>query len=95
MNQLILLLSLLGSALSQTVTLTATPPYDCAACCLIYNIYRSITPNACPGIPYASIVGPVFVDPNVTVGATYYYDMTAKDIGGESSCSDEVQVTVQ
>jgi fibronectin type 3 domain-containing protein len=72
------------------------PTSGCTTSCT-YNVYRSATANACAGAPtpYATgITSPAYTDQNVTLGSTYYYDVTAVGVGGESACSNEVQIAV-
>ena len=69
----------------------------CPAC--TFNVYRSTTANACSGNPTPIATGlqvTGYDDTNVTLGTTYYYDVTAVNqaTGGESACSNEVQIAV-
>jgi fibronectin type 3 domain-containing protein len=96
----VLLTSLAGFANTpgkHTVALSWTAPASgCTAGCT-YNVYRSTSANACSGTPtpYATgISSPAYTDQNVTLGQTYFYDVSAVGSGGESTCSNEVQVSV-
>jgi uncharacterized protein (DUF1800 family)/fibronectin type 3 domain-containing protein len=66
-------------------TLTWTPAGDAVT----YNVYRSTSPTQDPRTPLASgLTTPSLVDRPVQNGLTYYYRVTALNIGGESPRSD-------
>lgn len=55
-----------------------------------YNVYRATTPEGEGGTPYATgQASPTFTDTNVTDGGVYYYVVTAVNVSGESSVSNE------
>src|SRR5271157_3463655 len=77
-----------------TVTLTWTET-GCPTC--TFNVYRSTTANACSGTPTPFVTGVAttnYTDATVTLGTTYFYDVTAVGTGGESACSNEAQIAV-
>lgn len=80
-----------------SVALSWTAPTSgCTAGCT-YNVYRATAAGACSGTPtpYATGITPVsYTDTGAVVGSTYYYDISAVGTGGESACSNEVQVQV-
>lgn len=58
-----------------------------------YRIYRSTEPGFTPGVGHLlmQVSGPSFIDEEIEVGTTYYYRITAIDLGGkESNASEEV-----
>jgi fibronectin type 3 domain-containing protein len=62
-----------------------------------YNIYRDTIASVCVGTPtpYATgVTGTSFVDTNVTLGTTYFYNVSAVGSGGESACDGEVTAQV-
>ena len=80
-----------------TVSLSWVAPVSgCTGACT-YNLYRSTSANACAGTPTPLVTGIAstsYTDSTVTLGQTYFYDVTAVGTGGESTCSNEVQVPV-
>ncbi|HEY2784413.1 MAG TPA: FG-GAP-like repeat-containing protein, partial [Fimbriiglobus sp.] len=59
-----------------------------------YSVYRSTTPGGEGATPLAAgITGPTYVDTSVVFGTTYYYVVTASDLGGESARSAEAFAT--
>jgi fibronectin type 3 domain-containing protein len=80
-----------------TVSLTWTAPTSgCSAGCT-YDVYRATAAGACSGnpTPYATgITSTAYTDQNPALGATYFYDVSAVGSGGESACSNELQVQV-
>ena len=63
-----------------------------------YKVYRGSSAGVCNGTPtpYAdNITGTSFLDTNVALGTTYFYNVSAfTTTGGESTCDGEVQVPV-
>jgi cellulose 1,4-beta-cellobiosidase len=62
-----------------------------------YNLYRGLIAGVCSGTPtpYATGISTTsFVDTNVTLGTTYFYNASAVGTGGESACDGEVTVQV-
>ena len=62
-----------------------------------YNLYRGTATGVCLGTPtpyVTSISSTSFTDTGVTGGTTYFYAVSAVGIGGESTCSNEVQIAV-
>jgi fibronectin type 3 domain-containing protein len=61
-----------------------------------YNVYRGTTPGGEGASPVATgITTPSFTDTGLTDGTTYYYRVTAVNLGGESGPSAEVSATAQ
>ncbi len=59
-----------------------------------YSVYRSITPGAEGAQALKTgVQGTAFVDPSLTVGQVYYYEVTAVGSLGESDRSAEVSAT--
>ena len=55
-----------------------------------YNIYRGTSPGGEATTPIATAVtGTTFTDNGVTTGTTYYYEVTAVNVAGESTRSNE------
>ncbi|HZL36658.1 MAG TPA: fibronectin type III domain-containing protein [Tepidisphaeraceae bacterium] len=72
------------------------PAYDGDAQNLTYDIYRGTTPGGESATPLATAVTtPNFTDSAVANGQTYYYEITAVDLGGESAKSAEVAAALQ
>lgn len=74
-------------ALTWTWSGTGTPTY---------NVYRGPATGVCSGspTPFATgVTSTAFTDTTVAAGQTYVYAVTAV-LGGESTCSAEVQVSV-
>ena len=67
-----------------------------AACngAVAYNVYRGLTPGGEGASPYATVIrgATSFSDTGVTVGETYYYEVTAVDFSGESPPSAQTSV---
>ncbi len=67
-----------------------------AACAgaVAYNVYRGLTPGGEGTSPYATVIrgATSFTDTGVTVGETYYYEVTAVDFSGEGAPSAEVSL---
>jgi fibronectin type 3 domain-containing protein len=61
-----------------------------------YNIYRDTIAGVCAGVvtPYGTSTTNSFVDTNVTLGTTYFYNVSAVGSGGESACDGEVTAQV-
>jgi len=62
-----------------------------------YNIYRGTAMGVCSGTPTpyaAGVTGTTYTDSNVTLGTTYYYNVSAVGTGGESACDGEVAVQI-
>lgn len=62
-----------------------------------YNLYRGTAAGVCSGTPtpyQPGIATTSFIDTNVTLGTTYFYNVSAVGSGGESTCDGEVQVPV-
>lgn len=78
------------------VQLTWQASPNCPTC--TYNIYRGTATGVC-GLgktPYSISTTLSFEDDFVTAGTTYVYAVTAMaQTGGESTCTSEVQSTVQ
>ncbi len=56
-----------------------------------FNVYRATTPGGEGSTPYqAGVSGSSYSDPNIAIGTTYYYKVTAMGLGGETSASNEV-----
>jgi phospholipase/lecithinase/hemolysin len=61
-----------------------------------YNIYRSTSKGGEGGAPIQTgVTLPTFTDTGLTNGTTYYYQVTAVDLGGESGKSNEASATPQ
>jgi fibronectin type 3 domain-containing protein len=61
-----------------------------------YNVYRSTTPGGEGATPVASgVTTTSFTDTGLSDGTTYYYRITAVNLGGESGQSAEVSATAQ
>jgi fibronectin type 3 domain-containing protein len=59
-----------------------------------YNIYRGTTPGGEGATPYmANVTDTSLTDTGVTAGGTYYYQITALDVTGESARSAEASAT--
>lgn len=60
------------------------------------SVYRGTTSGGEGTTPYATIPNPAitFTDSTVTPGATYFYQVTATNCGGESGRSTEVNATI-
>jgi fibronectin type 3 domain-containing protein len=77
-----------------SVTLTWTASTSTG---VTYNLYRGTAAGVCSGIPTPYAVGistTSFTDTNVTLGTTYFYNVSAVGTGGESACDGEVTVQV-
>jgi Tol biopolymer transport system component len=73
-------------------TLTWTPSAGAAS----YKLYRGTTKGGESPIPIQTgLSGTSFTDTNLTNGTTYYYEVTAVNLAGESGPSNEVSVTPQ
>lgn len=73
------------------VTLGWTPPaYNGDAQNLTYDVYRGTTAGGeSPTAIATGVTGSTFTDTSGTPGQTYYYEVTAVDLGGESVDSNE------
>jgi fibronectin type 3 domain-containing protein len=73
------------------ITLTWTPSVGATA----YNVYRSTTAHGEGGTPYKTgLTATTFSDPGLSRGATFYYQVTAVNAGGESGKSNETFATL-
>lgn len=54
-----------------------------------YRVYRGTAPGGEGATPLASVTSPTYTDSAVTSGATYYYQFTAVNAGGESARTGE------
>jgi fibronectin type 3 domain-containing protein len=79
------------------VTLTWTPPaYNGDGQDLTFNVYRGATATGESPTPVATgLMNASFTDTGLTPGQTYYYVVTAVDLGGESARSNEAAATVK
>ena len=60
-----------------------------------YNIYRSTATGACGTTKIVSNVSVLtYTDSSVANGANYFYAVSAQNSGGESACTNEVQVLI-
>jgi fibronectin type 3 domain-containing protein len=60
-----------------------------------YNVYRAKNSHGEGGIPFQTgVTGTSFVDPRTSSGATYYYQVTAVNAGGESGKLNEASATL-
>jgi fibronectin type 3 domain-containing protein len=74
---------------------TATVTWSAAPGATSYNVYRATTGGGEGAVPIATaLTGTPFTDVNLLDGATYYYQISAVDAGGEGPRSSEVSVTV-
>ncbi len=84
--------NLTATAGNGQVNLTWTAP----AGAVTYNIYRSTTSGGEGATPIQTgVTGTSFTDTGLTNGATYYYEVSAVDPGGESARSAEASATPQ
>jgi fibronectin type 3 domain-containing protein len=60
-----------------------------------YNVYRGTTPGGEGATPLATVTSPAFLDVHATPGTTYYYQVTAVNLGGEGARSSEQSATPQ
>jgi fibronectin type 3 domain-containing protein len=61
-----------------------------------YNVYRGTSPGGEGATPLAAgVTGPSFIDNQVTSGTTYYYQVSAVNLGGEGARSSERSATAQ
>ncbi len=61
---------------------------------LSFSVYRGTTPGGESATAIATgLSSPVFTDTGLTNGVTYYYKVTAVDLGGESAKSGETSAT--
>jgi fibronectin type 3 domain-containing protein len=77
-----------------SVTLTWTASTSTG---VTYNLYRGTAAGVCSGTPTPYAIGistTPFTDTNVTLGTTYFYNVSAVGTGGESACDGEVTVQV-
>ena len=77
--------NLIATGGDSAVTLTWNDSPDA----LWYNVYRSTTSGGEGSTPYATNVDFGWVDANVVNGGVYYYVVTAVDMSGEGSPSNE------
>jgi fibronectin type 3 domain-containing protein len=81
--------NLAASATPGAVALSWTAPFGAVS----YNVYRSTTPGGQGATPYATGIATTnFSDSGLVPGTTYYYKVTAVDLGGESARSNEAFV---
>lgn len=68
--------------------------WDAVSGAATYRVYRGLTPGGQGAMPCAGgLLTPAFFDTVVTSGVTYYYRVTAVNVGGESVLSNEASVT--
>ena len=67
--------------------------WNASATAVSYNIYRSTTPGGEGSTPLVNVTSSPYTDSTVTNGTTYYYQITAVNLGGESLKSVEVSAT--
>src|SRR5207302_1153981 len=80
-----------SSAFAQAITLSWAAPTGAVS----FNIYRSTTSGGEGSTPVANgVTGTAFVDGGLADGATYYYQVSAVDAGGEGARSGEVSAIV-
>jgi fibronectin type 3 domain-containing protein len=80
-----------ATAMGTEITLSWTGSTGAAS----YNIYRATTPTGEGSIPYRTqVTSTSFADPGLLSGATFYYQVTAVNAGGESAKSAEASATV-
>jgi fibronectin type 3 domain-containing protein len=61
-----------------------------------YNVYRGTTPGGEGTTPFATgVTSASFIDNQTTVGTTYYYQVSAVNLGGEGPRSSEQSATAQ
>jgi hypothetical protein len=61
-----------------------------------YNVYRGTSPGGEGAVPYqAGLTGTTFTDVNAAGGTTYYYQVSAVNLGGEGARSAEQSATSQ
>src|SRR5262249_9790578 len=61
-----------------------------------YNVYRGTSPGGEGATPYQTgLTGTTFTDGNATGGTTYYYQVSALNLGGEGPRSSEQSATSQ
>jgi fibronectin type 3 domain-containing protein len=61
-----------------------------------YNIYRSATSEGEGNTPYMTgLTSPSFADSGLSAGATFFYQVTAVNAGGESAKSNEATATAR
>lgn len=72
------------------VTLNWLPSFGAT----FYNVYRATAPGGQGAVPLVSgLTSPTFLDSTVTNGVTYYYKVSAVNLGGESVLSAEASAT--
>jgi fibronectin type 3 domain-containing protein len=80
-----------AAASGTQITLTWAP----SAGAMAYNVYRSRSPGGEGSTPYKTgLTGTTFTDLGLPSGATFYYQVTAVDLGGESGKSNEASATL-
>jgi fibronectin type 3 domain-containing protein len=83
---------LTATAGNAQVTLNWTAPSGASS----YNIYRSTTSGGEGSTPYKTgVTSTSFTDTGLTNGTTYYYQVSAVNVGGQSPLSSEVSATPQ
>jgi fibronectin type 3 domain-containing protein len=76
------------------IALTWTAPVVGTGVTPTYNVYRGTAANGEGATPYATgVTSASFADAAVTAGTTYYYQVAAVDLGGESARSGEASAT--
>ncbi|MDB5171735.1 MAG: hypothetical protein JWN51_508, partial [Phycisphaerales bacterium] len=86
-------LSASGAAGQVTLSWSA-PSYSGSSAALTYNVYRGTSANGEAALAIATgLTTAAFTDTGLTNGTTYYYKVTAVEVGGESARSNETLMT--